>query len=505
MLATIASAALRGVHGFAVTVEVHVAPGLPGFNIVGQPDTACRESRDRVRAAVTSCGLKWPQQRITVNLAPSGIRKSGGGLDLAMAIGVLVASQQLHPDAVSGRGFLAELGLDGSLRAIPGVLPMTAAVDTDELVVAPRSAAEAEIVGRHRVRTGASLRAVVDALSGDAPWPRPPDPPVIVAAEPRADLADVRGQRVARRALEVAAAGGHHLLMVGPPGGGKTMLAERLPSLLGPLDPPAALRVTSVHSAAGLALPDAGLMSQRPFRAPHHTSSLVSIIGGGTAAVRPGEVSLASDGVLFLDELGEFPATVLDALRQPLEAGVVRVARANHTVELPARVLLVAAMNPCPCGAAPSPACRCSEANLARYRRRVSGPILDRLDLRILVHPPSRAELLDLPPGEASAAVAARVAGARERASERGVACNSQLSGRALERVAPFSPTARRLVERTIDEGRLSGRGLTRLRSVALTISDLHDRSGALHDDVVAEALSLRIDLDFQNHCRGVA
>lgn len=505
MLATVASATVRGVEGIAVAVEVHVAAGLPGFTIVGQPDAACRESRDRVRAAVMSCGLSWPQQRITVNLAPSGVRKSGGGLDLAMAIGVLVASGQMHPDAVAERAFIGELGLDGSLRSVTGALPMVEAIDRREVVVPFGNILEAEIVGRHIVRGGGGLRDVIEALSGESPWPRRPDPPLEAPAVEGVDLADVRGQVVARRALEIAAAGGHHLLMIGPPGGGKTMLAERLPTLLGPLEPSAALRATTIHSAGGMPLPPNGLILHRPFRAPHHSSSLVSIVGGGTAAMRPGEVSLASEGVLFLDELGEFPASVLDALRQPLEQGVVRVARANHTVELPARVLLVAAMNPCPCGFAPSPQCRCSEASLNRYRRRVSGPILDRLDLRILVNPPTRAELLDSPPGEPSAAVAARVTAARARAAERGVTANAQLPVRRLERFAPFDPAAKRLVERVLDAGRLSARGLARLRCVALTIDDLAGGDGTIGETAVAEALSLRADVDLLHHLRGVA
>ena len=505
MLASIASATVRGVEGFAVTVEVHVAAGLPGFTVVGQPDAACRESRDRVRAAVMSCGLVWPQQRITVNLAPSGVRKSGGGLDLAMAVGVLVASGQISADAGGERAFIGELGLDGALRSLAGVLPMVSAIEAPEVVVPSGNFAEAEVAGRHRVRCAGGLGAVVEALRCEAPWPRPPDSVAAPAPATGVDLADVSGQFVARRALEIAAAGGHHLLMIGPPGGGKTMLAERLPTLLGPLDPAAALRATGIHSAGGMSLSGGGLITQRPFRAPHHSSSLVSIIGGGTSAMRPGEVSLASEGVLFLDELGEFPASVLDALRQPLEQGVVRVARANHTVELPARVLLVAAMNPCPCGFAPSPLCRCSESSLNRYRRRVSGPILDRLDLRIVVHPPTREELLDAPGGESSAAVASRVEAARQRAGERNVSTNSQLSASALERFAPFDPGARRLVERVLDSGRLSARGLARLRSVALTIDDLAGGDGLLGETAVAEALLLRAEVDLLHHLRGVA
>jgi magnesium chelatase family protein len=305
--------------------------------------------------------------------------------------------------------------------------------------------------------------------------------------------------------LEIAAAGGHHLLMVGPPGGGKTMLAERLPGLLGALGDAAALRATVAHSAAGQPIVGGTLVRTPPFRAPHHSSSLVSIVGGGSHALRPGEITLASDGVLFLDELGEFPAAVLDALRQPLEQGRVRIARAHASAELPAAFLLVAATNPCPCGFAPAPTCRCNEANLARYGRRMSGPILDRLDLRVVVSPPTRAELFDLPAGETTAVVAARVAGARLRAEARGVTSNARLSARRLEELAHFDPRAQRVVERAIDRGRLSGRGLNRIRSVSLTIDDLRGGDGHLDAEVVAEALAFRADLDFLHHVRGAA
>ncbi|HEY4376940.1 MAG TPA: ATP-binding protein, partial [Acidimicrobiales bacterium] len=382
--------------------------------------------------------------------------------------------------------------------------PMAMVINSDELIVAPANVAEAELVGRHKVRTASRLGELVAALTAECPWPVTPDPPAPAVGPAPADLADVRGQIFPRRALEISAAGGHHLLMVGPPGGGKTMLAERLPGLLGPLEDTAALRATVAHSAAGQPCPG-GLVRTAPFRAPHHSSSLVSIIGGGSHSLRPGEITLASDGVLFLDELGEFPAAVLDALRQPLEQGRVRIARAHASADLPAAFLLVAATNPCPCGFAPAPTCRCTEANLARYGRRMSGPILDRLDLRVVVSPPTRAELFDLPPGESTAVVAARVIGARQRAHARGVVSNARLPTRRLDDLARFDPTGLRLVERAVDRGRLSGRGVNRIRAVSLTIDDLRGGDGRLDAEVVAEALALRVDLDFLHHVRGAA
>ncbi|MEZ5262810.1 MAG: ATP-binding protein [Acidimicrobiales bacterium] len=338
LLASISSAVLRGVDGVPVTVEVHVSSGLPSFTVVGLPDVSCREARDRVRAAVLSSGLGWPQQRITVNLAPSGLPKAGAGLDLAMAVGVLVASGALEPDQVRDTAFLGELGLDGSLRPVTGLVPLVDAIGTTTVVVAPEGAVEAGVLGRHRVRAAASLAGLVGALQGLLPWERgicPPSPATDPADRPP-DLAEVRGQPVARRALEVAAAGAHHLLMVGPPGAGKTMLAQRLAGLLPPLDPGSALQATKVHSAAGERLPPGGLLRLAPFRAPHHNASMAALVGGGSAWLRPGEISLATGGVLFLDELAEFSPAVLDALRQPLEEGWIRIARAYGAVQFPA-------------------------------------------------------------------------------------------------------------------------------------------------------------------------
>ena len=297
MLASVASATLLGVDGRPVSVEVHVAGGLPAFTLVGLPDTACRESRDRVRAALSSTGVAFPQRRITVNLAPSGVRKNGAGLDLAVAVGILAAHGDLPADALAGVGLLGELGLDGSVRRVPGMVPLVDALPGEVAVVPACCAGEAELVGRHRVRAVASLAELVAALRGDAPWPDPPPRVGEEDAVVEPDLADVRGQPVARLALEVAAAGGHHLLLAGPPGAGKTMLARRLPGLLADLPPAVALEVTKAHSAAGLALPSSGLVRRPPWRAPHHGASVVSLIGGGTSTMRPGEITLASADV----------------------------------------------------------------------------------------------------------------------------------------------------------------------------------------------------------------
>lgn len=496
MYASVPSAVLFCAEGHLIHVEVQVAAGLPGFSLVGLPDASIRESRDRARAAVQSSGYSWPKHKITVNLAPSSDRKGGSGLDLAIAVGVLVASEVIPSEAIEGIGFIGELGLDGSLRSVRGVAPMVGALGERDVVVPVASGIEAHVVALGRVRLVANLVELIEALRGEAPWP---DHDIDATrrelpARERPDLADVQGQPLARHALEIAAAGAHHTLFIGPPGAGKTMLASRLAGLLPPLDRERALEVTMVHSAAGIALPRGGLVVEPPFRTPHHTASVNALIGGGSQTVRPGEASIAHGGILFLDELAEFAPSVLDGLRQPLESKVVHVYRTEIRASLPADFLLVAAMNPCPCGGGAPGACMCGDAVLHRYARRVSGPLLDRFDLRVPVHRPAVDDLLVNEPGETSAVVAARVHSARRLALERQGCLNGSLPAARLDDVASVEPPALALLRHELEHDRLSGRGYHRVRRVARTIADLRDGSSVDERDVV---LALRFRANF--------
>lgn len=505
MFAKTFGAGILGLNGVLFSIEVDIANGIPGMEIVGLPDAAVRESKERVRAAIRNAGYEVPCRRITVNLAPADQKKDGSGLDLPIAIGILAASGQLPTEGLDEFVLVGELSLDAKLRGINGVLPMAIMckqAGIRQMLLPKENVAEAKVVDGVRVIAADSLQTAIAVLAGQVPEM------VVTLPERRPgctrqtdssgdDFCDIQGQMAAKRALEIAAAGGHNLLMTGSPGAGKTMLARRIGTILPPMSTDEALEVSKIYSVAGLLRPGTGLLEQRPFRSPHHTVSAAAMAGGGRIP-RPGEVTLSHNGVLFLDEMTEFPRQVLEVLRQPVEDGQVTVARVNSSYTYPSRFMLVMAMNPCPCGYLGDTLreCRCSPAEIKRYLRRISGPLMDRIDLHITVPRLHYEEMADEHKAETSLSIAGRVAAARARQGLRlagtGVFCNAQMNHRQLKEHCKLNREAQDLLRQAFEKMKLNARSYDRIIKVAQTIADLSGQEKIAYEHI-AEAVQLRI------------